>query len=207
MSIVNNRSIAGIIVPCTISEVHSDTATITNHPVEYGAPISDHMFINPIRCEVVVGYNDAIGIDFGSMQVFYDAFLSLQYSTTQVGSEPFTIYTGKRVLNNMVLESIEETTNVNTENIVKLTLRFREVIIVNTQSVEAPTSSQADAPNTATPAKPGVVQLSTKNAASLGPRVDSQGIPGVLNSAGLSVLDTNYLQTQLPQSVSYSGLY
>ena len=40
----NKRKIGSLKGFCTVSEHHSDTAIITDHPVEFGAPISDHMF-------------------------------------------------------------------------------------------------------------------------------------------------------------------
>ena len=42
-----NRSIGGLTADITIEESERDELTITEHPVEQGAPIADHAFKRP----------------------------------------------------------------------------------------------------------------------------------------------------------------
>ncbi|MGO9421377.1 phage baseplate protein [Roseiarcus sp.] len=48
----DNPSIGGIIPDVTIEELHHDRAVITQHPVETGNRVSDHMFFNPATVEM-----------------------------------------------------------------------------------------------------------------------------------------------------------
>ena len=51
------RAISSFTADVTISEEHVDELTITDHPVEEGAMISDHAFKNPMRVVITVGYS------------------------------------------------------------------------------------------------------------------------------------------------------
>lgn len=73
-------NVAGLIATTTIEEVHNDELEITEHPVELGAPIADHVFKRPpqviIQCawsnspqltEGLIGA--AVGLTVGSVPV------------------------------------------------------------------------------------------------------------------------------------------
>lgn len=167
---VNNRIIDTIVVPVTIRESHRDTMTITQHPVELGAQISDHAFMNPKSLQITIGYG--AGTDL--LKNAYSQFLTLQSSRV-----PFSITTGKRQYANMLIESIDEQTDQNTENILRLELHCTEVILVRTQSAqEVAAIAQANAPSTASPNPVGSKQLSTPPISWAG-SVNNQAIPGV----------------------------
>lgn len=135
---------------CVISEHHNDTLTVTDHPVEHGAVISDHAFANPRRVDVNIAYVE----DFSqSLRDIYQKFVVLQRSR-----ELFNIVTGKRAYENMIIESLEETTDARTENILNLTARCREIIIVETQIVQPPAANQTNAKSTAEPEQGGNAQ-------------------------------------------------
>jgi len=173
-----------IVAPCNITEKHSDHYVITEHPTEMGVLISDHMYALPKRVEIQVAYSLAGGVNAlksvgallgvskspKSLQDYYNLFLKLQSDRN-----PFSITTGKRQYQNMVIESIEETTESKTENLLMINLRCREVIITNTSSY-TDTSLQADAPNTASPVNNGTQQTQdgpTTTALPVGPPITS----------------------------------
>lgn len=147
----NLRSIGGIVAPCTIEEHHIDTLTITDHPVELGAQITDHAFLNPVAVDIVVGWGSGT---FVPINQIYQSLLNLQKSRV-----PFDIVTGKRMYTNMLIESIEETTDADTENVLRASLRCRQIIIVSTsvKSLSDP-SNQADPSATAQTQNVGTVQ-------------------------------------------------
>lgn len=166
----SNRYIGSILAPCVVSEHHNDTAIITDHPVEFGSPISDHMYQLPKKVDIEVVYSLSSGINGLKMiasavglanksavtlRDYYDQFLKIQ-NTQQL----IKINTGKRTYQNMVIESIECITDVNTENMLKLTLRCREVIIVTTSTTQVPAANQADPAATAAPTQQNTTQLS-----------------------------------------------
>ena len=170
----NIRDIGGIKVYCTISEHHVDTQVITEHPVEVGAPISDHKYLNPTRVEITVAAPDqADGAP--SMQQFYAQFLQLMAS-----NDLFNITTGKRQYVNQQIEAIEESTDVNSENICKLIIRCREVILVYTDIYSATPAAQSNAPATASPSNQGQKQpVPASGNPSQAGSVNNNPIPGV----------------------------
>ncbi|MER1496688.1 hypothetical protein KC928_16475 [Enterobacter cloacae] len=138
----------GIIVPdVTISEKHSDTLEITEHPVEKPTSagtgsVADHAYRRPSEVVMEVGFAGGGSLlDFASNltatpllgmspQETYEKILDIQRSRV-----PFDVVTGKRVYSNMLIRAIEVTTDKTTENVLMAVLTLREVIITQTQSI------------------------------------------------------------------------
>ena len=137
-------------IPCTIRERHTDYLTITDHPVELGAVVSDHAYLNPQLVDIEVAYGAGLVM---SLNDIYKKFLDLQASRVQ-----FSIITGKRAYQNMLIGSMETQTDSRSDNLLHLMMRCRQVIIVSTQVVPVSASKQANAPATAAPVKSGAVQ-------------------------------------------------
>ncbi|MDR1020511.1 MAG: hypothetical protein LBL73_07120 [Synergistaceae bacterium] len=135
------RAIGDINLEVTIEERHDDTLTITEHPVEKGAAISDHAYKNPMAVTVTAGMSGKTGD--GVPTETYEKLLALQESR-----EPFSIVTGKREYENMLLQGISVTTDADTGNVLMVTLDCREVIIVSTETAQVPPSRQGQAPKT-----------------------------------------------------------
>ncbi|HBM7350594.1 bacteriophage protein [Klebsiella oxytoca] len=130
----------GLIVPSVvISEKHSDTLEITEHPVEVGAAISDHAYRRPSEVVMQVGFagggslldlldTTSFGLSAGlSPREVYQNLLDLQNSRV-----PFDVVTGKRLYSNMLIRAMEVTTERSTENVLSAVLTLREVIITST---------------------------------------------------------------------------
>jgi hypothetical protein len=155
--------------PCNISERHSDDYVVTEHPTEFGVLISDHMYALPQRVDIEVAYSvsgnnyalkkigAAIGFNDAPMTLheYYDKFLMLQASRS-----PFNITTGKRQYTNMVITNITETTDSNTENLLRLNIQCKQIIIVKSYVTA---DAQKDAPSTATPVNKGTTSLKATN--------------------------------------------
>jgi hypothetical protein len=166
----DGRQLGGIIPDVVVEEVHTDTLTITDHPVEQGAAISDHAFMNPAELSMRIGWsasslalNGVIsGIVSGSLlsgkiksvKDIYESLLKLQRSR-----KPFGVSTGKRLYQNMLIKSIATTTDGTTENALVCTVVLREVILVRAQTGSLPAATQADPSKTASVVDYGTVQL------------------------------------------------
>ncbi len=150
------RQIGTLIPDVTVREVMRDEIVITDHPVERGAAISDHAFARPCEIEMQAGWSDSTGGYVGYARDVYDALLSLQKSR-----EPFDVTTGKRSYQNMLISSLAVQTDERSENILMVTVRIREVIIVSTQTTIAPKSAQASPQKTMPTTNTGQQQLKT----------------------------------------------
>lgn len=136
------RSLGGLVFDVVLREAHEDGLVITEHPVEKGAPISDHAYSKPRSVSITGGVSDAgSALDLSSESssggkrsvTFYEELLKLQASR-----EPFEIVTGKRSYKNMLLETIsvaDEGTSVDT---LIVTADCREVTIVETKTTTIP---------------------------------------------------------------------
>jgi len=142
-----NRSIGGISGHTTISETATDKLTVTKHPVQQGASISDHAYKEPTDLNVSI----VTGSNLKPLDEIYQDFLKLQSDRIK-----FDVVTGKRSYSNMLLVSIGNTTDKMSENILSLSLVFTEIITVEvTPAKVPPRKSQANAGKTGATEKGG----------------------------------------------------
>lgn len=125
----NFRSIGFIIPDVTIEEIHIDTMQITDHPVEIGAAISDHAFMQPVEVQMTVGWSNSVGGFPFYSRLIYDALRGLQQAR-----EPFSVATGKRFYQNMLIRNLIVQTDPESENALMVIASLREVLITNTQT-------------------------------------------------------------------------
>jgi hypothetical protein len=162
------RSIAGIVAQVTIEEVERDELTVTEHPIEQGAPIADHAFKRPSEVVIRAGWNTQKSKDISASTGIYGLLLSLQAAL-----KPFSLYTGKRVYRDMLITSLVVTTDQTSEYSLLATITCKQVILVHTQAVKVPGSSSSaanhgDAASTATPVNSGTVTPTTPAAPEAG---------------------------------------
>lgn len=162
----------GLIVPSVvISEKHSDTLEITEHPVEVGAAISDHAYRRPSEVVMQVGFagggslldlldTTSFGLSAGlSPREVYRNLLDLQNSRV-----PFDVVTGKRLYSNMLIRAMEVTTERSTENVLSAVLTLREVIITSTTTSQvAAKADMKEGANTSAVQNSGVKTPVQKN--------------------------------------------
>jgi hypothetical protein len=145
-----NRMIGTLIPGIVLEEDHADSLTITDHPVEQGASITDHAFINPneftIQC---LWSNTQAGLfDFSESYVtgVYNQLLALQKNRQYI-----TIVTGKRIYKNALIEAISTQTSSRTAYSLPASLQCREIIIVQTAATTLPPQDQHIAPQQTAP--------------------------------------------------------
>jgi hypothetical protein len=148
-----------IVANVTIREVGTDRQTITKHPVEYGAAITDHAYQEPPDLMLTQGYSD-VGLFEGAIIDFYGALLALQASRV-----PFNVYTGKRVYSNMMFSSIAIQTDEKTENVLMVQASLTNIILVSlgTSVLPATASNQGSPQDNGPPVNNGQQQLQTPN--------------------------------------------
>lgn len=130
------RSIGGIIANVTIEENASDDLTITEHPVEQGAPIADHAFKRPATVTIRAGWSVARAKDLSAESGIYGLLLSWQASL-----RPFDLFTGKRRYSNMLMERLTVITDQKSEYALMADIVCRQVIIVATETTKVSTAS------------------------------------------------------------------
>jgi hypothetical protein len=152
----------------TIEEDHDDELIITQHPVEFGAIISDHAYKKPaevrIRCAwnnsgshfqthgVVGSYEQPVISGYeGYSRAIYDQILALQESRVT-----FSVITGKRIYNDMLVASIRVHTAPGSEYSLLADISLREIILVATKTLNIDNTSSR-MPNASGPLNQGQV--------------------------------------------------
>ncbi|WP_108943391.1 phage baseplate protein [Morganella morganii] len=155
----NTRKIEMIVPSVVISEKHSDSSEITEHPVQVpggeGFTVSDHTFDRPSEVTMEIGFAGGgsliDGFDTSSM---FDISTGLKLGSSpreiyqqlldlKAGKKPFDVITGKRDYKNMLIRAIEVTTDNTSENVLMVVLTLRQVIIVETKKTTvAPLENQ-----------------------------------------------------------------
>lgn len=170
-----SRKIGLIIPDVVVSEKHQDALEITEHPVEIGAPVSDHAYKRPSEVTMEIGFSgggslldfadtSALGISLGtSPKEIYQQILDLQASRV-----PFDVTTGKRQYSNMLIRAIDVTTDRSSENVLMCVLTLREVIISQTQSITvADKADMQEGVSTASLQNTGTKSVKTANSSLL----------------------------------------
>lgn len=157
ITISPQRSIGNLDIDCTIREQGTDVYTPTNHPVEQGAAITDHVYRNPSQLVMEIGFSNSSAQAGGSNDYVNQTYADLL--AMQGDRLPLTIVTGKRTYQNMIITSLAVTTDETTEAILACTVTCREIIIVQTQvTTVGPSDVQAEPQKTADPLDRGTVQ-------------------------------------------------
>lgn len=140
------RAIGTIIPDVVAEEVMTDDLAITEHPIEEGAPISDHAYKRPAEVMLRCGWSDSSAMQPGYVNQVYAELLALQASR-----RPFTLFTGKRVFPNMLIRSLGVQNDARFEHSLMVTARLQQVIIVSTAAVGVPPASAQATPQSTAP--------------------------------------------------------
>ncbi|CAQ83663.1 MULTISPECIES: phage baseplate protein [Photorhabdus] len=164
------RKIGAIVPSVIISETHTDTSNITDHPVQQGVTISDHIYDSPSEVRMELGFSGggslldimdttkvfdiSTGLSLGtSPRAVYQQLLDLRAS-----HKPFDVVTGKRLYKNMLIKDMTVTTDKTSENVLSVILNLREIIIVETSEEQAAPAENMKHPEDTAP----VINVGTK---------------------------------------------
>jgi hypothetical protein len=160
-----DRMIGGITVQCVINEETNDTLTITKQPVQIGASIADHAFMEPTLLSMTIlqqnssSLGDILSNPLGAASQAVGSLLDTfsggglgeiyyEFRKLQADRSPFTITTPKRVYKSMLMSILRMNTDKNTENILSLSCSFQQVILVSVGTTMVPASQQKNAAKT-----------------------------------------------------------
>jgi hypothetical protein len=149
-------NVDGLFFDAILSTNTQESLTITSHPVQSGANISDHAFRNPTKISMEIMMSDVMasrvpgqftegggvrgavlsmaGANNSKSISAYQRLLELQRMRL-----PFSVKTRLGYYNNMLIESIDTPDDVNTLSGLKCTINMREILVaqVATEKVSA----------------------------------------------------------------------
>lgn len=143
---------ARIVAQVTIEEDHEDELTITEHPVEQGAAITDHAYKRPATVRLQLGWSQSGGVwntPNAPQQVADVKQLYEQVLTLQAARRPFQVFTGKRAYKDMLVASLRTRTDHTLETSFIADISLQQIILVNVQTttVAATTAGPGAAAN------------------------------------------------------------
>lgn len=187
-----------------IEEDHDDELVITEHPIDKGAVMSDHIYLRPPTVKLLLGWSNA---DLAASGPTYarDTYSDLLKMKNDRGKLA-KVYTGKRLYNNMFVLSMQVHTDAPHEYALLATVTFKQLLLVQTAS---PTTAS---PTTAAPsATPGAQKAPAKTTPTTStgtnyttPADYEIGPSGVASSptTGFTSLQTGNGDTQIPSGAT-----
>ena len=132
MVVAISRSLGPIPVDVVLQEEHHARLTITRNPVEFGADVTDHAYVEPkeLRLWGIIGPTSGrAGIVNGQpatrVSSGYQEIVALQESR-----EPFDIVTGLDLYEDMLIEAVDVTRHKDNAGVLEFYAHCRQVIIV-----------------------------------------------------------------------------
>lgn len=110
---------------------HRAEVVVTEHPVQSGAKIADHAYVEPLSLSMEIGMSDAVsGGAAGRSQTAFQLFLDLLKRR-----EPLRIVTRLNCYDNMIVTSLSAPDDKSTMNALRAVVTLKEVITARTQAV------------------------------------------------------------------------
>lgn len=135
------RKLGSISLQVVVTENTTDTLTVTKQPVQQGASITDHAYMEPTSFTHTIYFTSGattLGLSAGkSLDQIYKELLDLQSSAI-----PFDIVTPKRIYHDMLMTSLSQTTDKLTENCLSIHASYQQIIIVPVLATTVPRSRQ-----------------------------------------------------------------
>lgn len=161
LQIAPKSQIGTIEIMATLEEIYTDSVQTTEHPIEVGAPITDHAYVRPSEVVMRCGWSNSsftalsgtVSSLFSGGEVgekYTDGIYS-QLLALQEARQPFDVITSARQYVNMLLVSLRLDRDEKTSNILMITATCRQVLLVNTAATTLP--PRADQANPASTAE------------------------------------------------------
>lgn len=152
LSQVGLRVIGNLYPHITTEEDHSDEYAVTQHPVETGTPVTDHIYPLSPTVEIRCAWSDSTAATEGFVQAVYKRLLALQATR-----QPFNIKTGKREYSLMVMRTIGVRTDPESEYALSVVILAQHITFTSTtnDNPASPVSGGEASVGSTTPGKPG----------------------------------------------------
>jgi len=131
-TMIKSPSFGKFYFDAVFSTEHQASVTATNHPVQQGASISDHSYIEPDEVTIDIGMTDVMN-DAGSDHSV-NAYTTLRAIMEK--REPVTLVTRLRTYQNMLITSMSAPDDQSTMNALRATIMFTHINIVSVSVVQ-----------------------------------------------------------------------
>lgn len=128
MTVFLSRFVGPVPLDVVVREIHESDLMITTNPVEFGANVADHAYLEPkrLRLDAVAGSRPGIAANVAGA---YQSLLRLQEAR-----EPFDVVTGLALYRNMLVHRITVDRDAKFARVLFFSAELQEVIIVDTET-------------------------------------------------------------------------
>lgn len=138
-TMIDSPTFGRFIFDAVFNTQHDANVTPTQHPVQTGASIADHAFINPDEVSVEIGMTDVVtGVGADHSVNAYN-----QLRAIMARREPVTLITRLYTYTNMLITAISAPDDYTTQNALKAQIYFQKINIVKVATVKVQISVTA----------------------------------------------------------------
>lgn len=138
---------------------HSANMMVTEHPVQTGAPIADHAYLEPEEITCEIGMTDVNG-DGMSVQMYQ------QLRELMSRREPFTLVTRLHSYNDMLITALSVPDDYTTMFALKAGIVFKQIRVVQVATIMVQQTVSGSKAETASPSSGGQAARSSSNSSS-----------------------------------------
>lgn len=129
-------NIGGFFFDAILNEEHESELTITEHPVQTGAAVTDHSFLNPSLLTMEVAMSDAMATMVpGQFTEYYTKSVSAYEKLRELQAYriPLEVHTRLHHYENMLIQSLRAPDDYKTLYGLRCTVVLQEIFVVNVQ--------------------------------------------------------------------------
>lgn len=112
-----NRAIGPVGIDCVITEQHESSLEVTKIPIEFGADVTDHAYVQPKRIQLEIATGNAASA--------YNALVRFQ--ETRI---PFVLVSGLYVYTDMLIKKLDAERDASFSTVLKCSATVEQIIIV-----------------------------------------------------------------------------
>jgi hypothetical protein len=143
-SITDADGFALITLDATTSENHSESMSVTDHPIEEGGVVTDHLQPDPIELTITgVISNTPLFTGDASLDIDRDFRAWEELRRIKDDKEIVSVVTPRRTYDNMVIKSISDTAGEGAPAWIEPTIVFRQILIASAEMVKIPREQRA----------------------------------------------------------------
>jgi hypothetical protein len=134
-----NTQIGDYVFDAFFSVQHDTTLTITKHPVQTGASVSDHAYMEPKQLTFEIGMSDVMQSIISGQFTDHQSRSVSAYNTLRKLQEqriPVQVVTRLGVYQNMLIETISAPDDYKTMYGLKATVTMQEILVVQVATVK-----------------------------------------------------------------------
>lgn len=130
-------AIGGILLDATIEERHEYSNTITDHPIEAGGFVTDHVYENPRVLDVTGEITDSPVSFFSALNGISNRRIEAkdQLVALYEAREVITVVTGLEIYDDMVMENLTFPRNQQTGQRLQFSVTFKQISLVASEIV------------------------------------------------------------------------